>query len=444
MSASTEKKLRQVGRADGTDKRTVAERKEAEKRAKDKIKWTVVGIAVVLFVAAVIYLNSGLFYRSTTALRLDNPAYAELNVEADSVKFSIADVNYAYNSQLVTMLNNMGEYTSLYGLDTSKPLTAQQCTIFRPEDLAEEESYTWDDYFMEAGRDHLVEVTALCAYANANGIALDDEDMAEIEEAMSGIDSMAKEYGYGSANKFFAANYGTGCNVKLAREFMEQELLAEKVLTVISEEPTYTQAELAAKYETVKDTYDTFDYSYYLVNAEKVAPEDDEDAEPEVTDETMAAAKEKADAIKGGLDVGKSFSFSLTATIPEITVDAYTDADGVEHEAETKAPEVTEKTEVTGSSLETAISEWMLSADRKEGDSAVIEYEGTGYYVVVFGSRDDNKHTNEVSGDMLYCDYVADALLRSEALTDWQENTFAGLKAVYELTDCFALKYAGR
>lgn len=445
MSASTEKKLRQVGRADGTDKRTIAERKEAEKKAKDKVKWTVVAIAVVVFIAAVIYLNSGLFYRNTTALKLSNPAYSELNIGADSVKFSIAEVNYAYNSQLVTLLNNMGEYSSLYGLDTSKSLKSQECSIFRPDDLPEEESYTWNDYLMEAARHHLIEVTALCAYADVNGIALDDADVAEIEETMDQMEEYADQYGYGTANKFFAANYGTGCNLKLARSVMEDELLAEKVLNTISDSFTFTQAELDAKYESVKDTYDTFDYSYYLVNAEEVESTDSEgNTTSDVTDETMAAAKEKADAIKGGLDVGKSFDFSLTAVIPEITVDAYTDADGTEHPAETKVPEVVEKTDVTGSSLEYAITDWLLNASRKQGDSAVIEYEGVGYYVVVFDSRDNNKHTTSESGDMLYCDYIADALLRNDGLTDWQENTFEGLEAVYSLTDCFAIKYVGR
>ena len=145
MSASTEKKNRQIGRADGTDKRTIAERKEAEKRAKDKLKWTIVGIAVVIFVAAVIFLNSGLFYRTATALKIDNPANTELGIAAGSEKFSIAEVSYAYNRQFITLVNNMGEYTSIYGLDTSKSLKEQECSLFKPEELAEDESYTWHD-----------------------------------------------------------------------------------------------------------------------------------------------------------------------------------------------------------------------------------------------------------------------------------------------------------
>lgn len=447
MSASTVKKNRQVAKADGTDKRTVAQRKEAEKKAKEKVKWTLIGILVVLFIAAVMYLNSGMFYRNTVALKADRPAYAELGIEAASEKFSIAEVNYAYNSQLVTMLNNMGEYTSLYGLNTQQPLKSQECSLFRPSDLEEGVSYTWDDYFKEAAHDHLVQISALCAYANANGIALSEEDIAEIDESMAGMDEIAKGYGYGNANKFFSANYGTGCNVKLARVFMLKEMLAQKVLTTLNDSYTFTQAELDSKYDSVKDSYDTFDYDFYLVNADKVeTPAEEEDGEPtsEVTDETMAAAKEKADAILALLEEGKDFTEALTTVIPEVSFEAYTDTDGVEHEAGTKAPEVSAQTDITGSSLESAIEDWMLSADRKEGDKTVIESSGTGYYVVVFGSRDNNKHTTEESGDMNYCDYVADSLLRNEKLTDWEETVFTPFQEIYSLTDCFAIKYVGR
>ena len=54
MSASTEKKNRSSARLDGTDKRTVAERKAAEKERKSKIKWISVAVLIVLVFAAVI------------------------------------------------------------------------------------------------------------------------------------------------------------------------------------------------------------------------------------------------------------------------------------------------------------------------------------------------------------------------------------------------------
>ena len=68
MSASTEKKLRAQARAEGTDKKTLAEKEEAAKQAKTKRRtiWAIIG--VVLFVAIVLFLNSTFMYKNTTAL----------------------------------------------------------------------------------------------------------------------------------------------------------------------------------------------------------------------------------------------------------------------------------------------------------------------------------------------------------------------------------------
>ena len=74
MSASTEKKNRSSARLDGTDKRTVAKRKAAEKERKSKIKWISVAVLIVLVFAAVIYINSGLFFRQATEVTVEYEA----------------------------------------------------------------------------------------------------------------------------------------------------------------------------------------------------------------------------------------------------------------------------------------------------------------------------------------------------------------------------------
>ena len=60
MSASTEKKLRQAAREAGTDKRTLAMEKEAKEKARQKRRWTLGTIAVVLLIAFIFFLNSAL------------------------------------------------------------------------------------------------------------------------------------------------------------------------------------------------------------------------------------------------------------------------------------------------------------------------------------------------------------------------------------------------
>ena len=86
MSASTEKKLRQAAREAGTDKKMLAAQEEARKKARSKLRWTIGTIAVILLIAFILFLNSGLLYK-TTAYTVGDKDY------------SAAEVSYYYANQ---------------------------------------------------------------------------------------------------------------------------------------------------------------------------------------------------------------------------------------------------------------------------------------------------------------------------------------------------------
>ena len=71
MSASQDKKKRQAERADGADKRSLAEREAARKAKKERTRWGIVGAIIVVFAVVVILLNTNLFYSGTTALTIN-------------------------------------------------------------------------------------------------------------------------------------------------------------------------------------------------------------------------------------------------------------------------------------------------------------------------------------------------------------------------------------
>ena len=71
MSASTERKNRIAAREAGTDKKTLAAQEEAKKQAVSRRKWTWGTIGVIVLIAAILLLNSGLMYTTTTALTAD-------------------------------------------------------------------------------------------------------------------------------------------------------------------------------------------------------------------------------------------------------------------------------------------------------------------------------------------------------------------------------------
>lgn len=426
MSASTERKNRQTARSEGSYAKDINAKKEADKKKKQRTKWIIVGVALVIFFAFAIYLNSGALYRSLDALTVKNTevTVGDTTISAGERGFSVAECNYVYHMQYISLMNTYGDYAStLFKLDTSKPLDEQECPSFM--NTEGKENYTWDRYFRDATRSQLKQLAAYEAYAGQHDIKLDDDDLKEIDDTIASIAETAKKNNYGSVSKFLAANYGRGCNESVARDIMKLQALAAKVQTSITDAETYTAEELSAKYDSVKDSYDKFTYSYYLVAAELPEHEHSEDEDEhahEPTDEAKAAAKATAEEILAKLSDGTSLADAAKAVV--------TDA------------EIKEQTDLAGSSVEAALSEWIKSADRKAGDTAVVD-SGTGSYVVVFTKRDNNQAPTEESGDQNYCDYVAENLLKQDVLSEWNEHVFSGIVEAYKGSYNGSSRYVG-
>ena len=227
MSASTERKNRIAAREAGTDKKTIAAQEEARKKAVSKRKWTWGTIGVIVLIAAILLLNSGLMYTATTALK------------ANDVKYTPAEVNYYYGNEYLTMVNTYGNYLSYFGLDTSLGLAGlddQECSMT--------DGGTWRDYFRDMAKMDIQQNRAMLDYAAENGISLTDEEIAEVDAQFEGIEETAKSYGYGSADKLYAMNYGSGVTQKIVRQAALDTTLAQKVYNEQIASLTYTDEEL--------------------------------------------------------------------------------------------------------------------------------------------------------------------------------------------------------
>ena len=100
MSASTEKKNRQAAREAGTDKKMLAAQEEASKKAQSKRRWTLGTIGVVLLIALIIFLDSGVLYK-TTAYTIGDRSY------------SASELSYHYATQYYSTANQYGSYASM-------------------------------------------------------------------------------------------------------------------------------------------------------------------------------------------------------------------------------------------------------------------------------------------------------------------------------------------
>ena len=178
MSASTEKKQRQAAREAGTDKKTLAAQEAAKKKATSNRRWTLGTIGVILLIALILFLNSSFLYTHTTAISVGDSSY------------SPAEVSYVYANRYYNWIQSYGSYASSFGRDTSTGIAGlkqQECPMY-------DDGRTWRDYFMEEARSELSQMTVLCAWADATGITLTDEEIAYYVDTFQPFDK-AGAYG---------------------------------------------------------------------------------------------------------------------------------------------------------------------------------------------------------------------------------------------------------
>ena len=363
MSASKEKKNRQVARDAGTDKKTLAAVEEAKKQKKSKIKWTVSTIAVILVIALVVYLNTGVLYTKTTAVSIDGEDYTP------------AEMNYYYSNQFYGFANQYGQYASIFGLDTRTGLAgldSQLCPMLG------EDGGSWKDYFLQAAEQEMIQTSAILKYAEEKGISLSDEEIAMVDDSFIGMDDAVKAQGFTKLDKFFAANYGNGVDKKLVRESSLDSMLVRKTIEQVSSEFDFSDKELEDYYKSLNGMQDIFDYAYFFVAPENV--ESTNEAGETVnnpTDETRAEAKATAEAIEK----------------------AYKDAkgpDALQNFNDAIASQA-EDASATHNSRGTAANfgvykDWLMGS-HKSGDMGIVENtDGNGQYVVLFLDRSDNHY----------------------------------------------------
>ncbi len=368
MSASSKKKLRNEQNAAAMTEKQLQEQKEAKKLRLYTGLFAAAMVVVVLVVIASRVIGSGIIPRSTTALTVGG------------TKVSAAELNHYYVDSINSFLNEAGDYVSLLGLDTTKPLDEQ----FHNE----ADEITWSDYFLEQATDTAKRMYAVYNAAKAEGKTLTDEDKATIDSTVQSFDLYAQLYGFGSADSYVGAMYGEGCNVKTFREYAEVQMIASRYASEHNESLTYTNEDLRKAEAENYNEYSYFSYDYYYLAANRFyeGGTKNEDGTTAYSDDEMEAGRAKAEAAANSL---------LTATTAEELEAA---AKALPINAEATSVTVTHHDNYSYANVPSAIREW-VTGERKAGDIAVVTSEYTnedetksvnGYYVVLFGAKEDN------------------------------------------------------
>lgn len=360
MSASQQKKQRQLQREQGTEKKQVAQQQAEKKQKTTKVRNTIICIVLALAIIAVVVFNSSLLYRNFSAVTIGDEGY------------SAAELSFFYKSGYYNFVNQNGSYLQYFGLDTSKPLSSQSYG----------EGQTWADFFRDSAISTMTEVTMLYEEAQKAGFELSAQDKAAMDAELNSLETTYKDAGFSSANAYLAASFGKGCNVKLVSELIEKTYIAQGYAKSVNDSFTYTSDELVAHYSENKDSYDNYTYLSYFVDGS--VPEQTDGTNTEASSTDIEAGNDSAEATVDS-EAAMANAKELAESILE---DVQTQDDFKKKVLAVTQTEVNEAT-TQGSSLSSSYSEWMTDSSRAEGDTTIIDTD-TGYYVLYFISRDGN------------------------------------------------------
>ncbi len=129
---------------------------------------------------------------------------------------------------------------------------------------------TWFDYFADMAVEYMSSVLVLCEGAKENGMELNEEDIASIEEAVDSYVRYANDYGY-TEEQYFEVMFGPDVDQDCLREYYKKEALAIKYENSVVESYTFTEDELSACVEENKEAFYTIDYISYTFDEDKDA-----------------------------------------------------------------------------------------------------------------------------------------------------------------------------
>jgi hypothetical protein len=292
----------------GTDRKTnmsAEEDQKTEERARSA------GLSVPSSSAAHrghIILNTNLFYTGTTA------------VQVGDVSYNTAQFSYYYKTQYYNFVQNYGSYASMFGLDTSKPLKDQTCSMLQRRRHLVRLLQAADPPVH--GADH--RPVGVCQEEQHHP---DDTEKANIDTEMQTYASQRhlRQQLFLHQELSHIALFGRGCSEELVRGELERYALAYKAYTTV---PTPTSSRMRSLEDLLSGRTRTasilFDYDLLSGAGRKVATAaatdvstdttatnttaTDTTASSAVTKETMAAAKAKADKIAAAIKSGKDFA----------------------------------------------------------------------------------------------------------------------------------------
>ena len=261
-------------------------------------------------------------------------------------------------------------YVQYFGLDLTQPLDVQ---IMEPMLHGEDDSMTWQQYFLQFALNSWQQVQAVALAAEEAGMEMEAEDQQMLDNLVATVEEAIAGYGV-TLEDYLAMNFGPGAGIGDYKKYQDvyyqgaPYYAAETVKLVPTDEELEAYfAEHEEDYASGGITRDTrlVDVRHILLKPEN-AKEDGTYA-----DEDWAACEKKAQDLLEGYLAGETTEEAFAALANEHSTDPGSNTNGGLYE------------DVYEGQMMPTFNDWCFDAGRKPGDTGLVKTD-YGYHIMYF------------------------------------------------------------
>ncbi len=311
--------------------------------------------------------------------------------------YSVAEYEYYYSTVYGTYAQQSYETAQQYGSPALLAALGQYDYSVHPEKQSKtegEETITWAAYFDKYIIDMFQTYEYYFAQCEELGIELDEDDMAEIDEAVASIKTYADMYSV-SLNRYLGSYYGNGMTEKLYRETLKDQKLAEKYLEFVEEEN-----EAAVTDEAIEEAYNADPTAYQVADLRVFgfaadgssvtgAEKDATNTDTAVSDGDVAVSDGDVNEANDILKKAEEFCNRITdeQSFIDLSVEYAAEADKETFKNESATIVTAISKSIVTSNISEELAEWLFAEDRAEGDKTFIEADDGDYIYVVYVTK---------------------------------------------------------
>ena len=278
-----------------------------------------------------------------------------------------------YRMQVMDFLNYYGNYASQMGLDYTKPLSEQTCSV--------DEELTWEQYMINAAIENWKSYQAMALLAEEAGFQLDDEWQETLDRIPEDLKTQAEQDGYENADALLKDVIGPGCTLDDYMDYVQLACMSNAYYMHIEETLKPTEADVEAYYTANEATLAQSGISKemgmvsdvrHILIMPKGGTVNEENGQTVYSDEEKAAAKAEAERILQEWKDGEATEDSFGLLANTYSEDGGSNTTGGLYEE--IAP---------GASYVENFLNWSIDMNRQVGDTDIVETE-YGYHIMYY------------------------------------------------------------